>query len=741
MHAPKLFSLFVIVAFAARASAMNCDVSGYKEQAGLSAAMKDGALEVSWLGTAGAQLRAVFAIDGADPVIRELAVRKSGGAWAAIGRDLKPEFQVTTGVRRISEQQLAPLRELGLMSPAILEKEKWKVFWDAPLSVPGVKGTNPGLPRKSEEIRRATAAYQATGCGVKTDGARLEVSFPGVTIGMFSGSLVFTVYRGTSLLRQEVIAKTEEQSVAYKYNAGLKGFRTGSAPRVVWRDTSSSWQKYEFGGAVNRDAVALRARNRVAIVEGAQGSLAVFPPPHKFFFAREIELNLGYVWYRKDTDGSFSVGVRHGDREESYRPYGVSDEQFDKRVKQGRRFAQANFALYNAPPGTWQRMAVYYYLSPEKARATQAAVMAFTHEDSYKPLPGYQVAVSHFHTHFNEMLSDAGSIDVQPSWLAVFRSLGINIAMMSDFHGDGHAKDAGPLRFKDQQTYFDGCRRHSDTEFLIVPGEEPDAYFGGHYTMVFPKPVFWSHVRKAGQQFEETHPEHGKVYHVGSKEEELDMLRREGGLVWQAHPRTKGSSGYPEAIRETEHFRSDRYLGASYQSLPADLSHKRLCEERCFGVLDDMNNWGAPKFMFAEGDTYAKYPDDDTYSHLIVNYVKLAKLPKFDEGWQPVSKAIRDGEFFVTSGEVLLKKVAVEGSGSQRTMVADVEWTFPLDFVELVWGDGEKTERKEISATGQAPFGSHRFRIPFDAAGKKWVRFAAWDSAGNGAFAQPVHLN
>ena len=35
---------------------------------------------------------------------------------------------------------------------------------------------------------------------------------------------------------------------------------------------------------------------------------------------------------------------------------------------------------------------------------------------------------------------------------------------------------------------------------------------------------------------------------------------------------------------------------------------------------------------------------------------------------------------------------------------------------------------------------SRKFRIPFDATGKKWVRFAAWDSAGNGAFTQPVHL-
>jgi hypothetical protein len=37
--------------------------------------------------------------------------------------------------------------------------------------------------------------------------------------------------------------------------------------------------------------------------------------------------------------------------------------------------------------------------------------------------------------------------------------------------------------------------------------------------------------------------------------------------------------------------------------------------------------------------------------------------------------------------------------------------------------------------------GSRRFQIPFDAAGKKWVRFAAWDSAGNGAFTQPALLN
>jgi hypothetical protein len=94
----------------------------------------------------------------------------------------------------------------------------------------------------------------------------------------------------------------------------------------------------------------------------------------------------------------------------------------------------------------------------------------------------------------------------------------------------------------------------------------------------------------------------------------------------------------------------------------------------------------------------------------------------------------------VTTGEVLIPHWDIEGSGKGRAVVADVEWTFALEFVKAVWGDGEHVGRKVISATDQPPFGSHRYQIPCDAVGKKWVRFSAWDSAGNGAFTQPVRL-
>ena len=133
--------------------------------------------------------------------------------------------------------------------------------------------------RKPEEIRRDWATFHAGACSVKTDGTRLEVTVPGVELGIFSGDLRYTAYRGSNLLRQEVIAKTDQPNVAFKYVAGLNGFEIGPKTRIVWRDVARNWQKYEFGGAVNRDPVPLVARNRLGLVEGTGGSLGFLTPP------------------------------------------------------------------------------------------------------------------------------------------------------------------------------------------------------------------------------------------------------------------------------------------------------------------------------------------------------------------------------------------------------------------------------------------------------------------------------
>ena len=58
-------------------------------------------------------------------VVRELAVRKSGGQWAPLGQNLVPEFYVKSGVRRMTTQQGAPLIKLGVdITPEVIEKEQ-----------------------------------------------------------------------------------------------------------------------------------------------------------------------------------------------------------------------------------------------------------------------------------------------------------------------------------------------------------------------------------------------------------------------------------------------------------------------------------------------------------------------------------------------------------------------------------------------------------------------------------------
>lgn len=714
------------------AAPLKCDLSEYKGRSELTATVQGEVLIVDWASEGASEVRAGLAINNGVPVIRDLSVR-AGGAWTTLGENLTPEFRVTSGVRRMSEQQAGPLRALGVeITPEVIEKNKWYAFWDAPLEVPGThQGEKTphslGLPRKPEEIRHAAASFHADSCSVKTDGDRIEVTFPGLDMGIFSGSLRFTVYRGTNLIRMEAVARTDEPSIAYKYEAGLSGLSTDLMPRVAWHDTGGHSQQYLFGGPKNDAAAPVKAANRVLVAEGKSGSLATFTPPHTFFFTREVDTNLGYVWYRKDSDKRFAIGIRQPDREEveKYRD---------------------NFALFNAPPGTWQRMAVYFYVDAKPAEATRDAVLAFTHGDTFKLLPGYKTFVNHFHLDFTGRLRQSGSLDTQIEDLAAMRALNLNIVGLSDFHFELARDDPGPLRFKDEKDYFEGCRLASDKDFLVVPWEEPSAYFGGHYNILWPKNVYWSKVRTAGQPFTETDPVYGKVYHTGSTDDVQAMIDAEDAYWYHAHPRTKGTTGYPDAVFDKAWIRNDRYLGVAFKpGMGMDLSEQRMCEWRCFDSMDTMNNQNAgsglkPKYIIADIDTYKKSPEDDLYPNFPVNYLKLSRVPGPDEDWSPILRALRSGDFFVTTGEILITNYAVEGSGDRRNLSADVEWTFPLEFVEVVWGDGKKVDRQIIPAKDLPAFGRKHFSIPFEAAGKSWVRFAVWDSAGDGAFVQPSWL-
>jgi len=73
---------------------------------------------------------------------------------------------------------------------------------------------------------------------------------------------------------------------------------------------------------------------------------------------------------------------------------------------------------------------------------------------------------------------------------------------------------------------------------------------------------------------------------------------------------------------------------------------------------------------------------------------------------------LRAGDYFVTSGEVLFRNWNIEGSGAKRTYAAEAEWTFPPEFAELVWSDGNTVERQVIDMKAMRRSAATSFAYP-----------------------------
>ena len=93
-------------------------------------------------------------IEGGQPIVRDLSVRKAGGQWVTLGQNLTPEYHVVSGIRRMSTQQADPLRAAGVeLTPDVIAKNRWYAFWDAPLVM------KPG--REITELAAGRVGHQA----------------------------------------------------------------------------------------------------------------------------------------------------------------------------------------------------------------------------------------------------------------------------------------------------------------------------------------------------------------------------------------------------------------------------------------------------------------------------------------------------------------------------------------------------------------------------------------------------
>ena len=609
------------------------------------------AVTVAWSDDASRAWRATFSLDPARALITSIAAGPT-----AVVTDARPFYQGETGKRRGG----------------------WNAFFDDPA-------------RHPDGTRRVQGTFTLQSAKARSVGERVELVFDGMRMGSFEGAISYTFYPGSRLIQQEAVLTTNDADVAYYYDAGLD--MGAPADRTPGNNMRSEISYYDTSGALKTDVSTgfraerqpVQVRHRTLAAKTAGGSVAVFPAPHQYFFPRDFSSNLAYLWHRS-WRGRVGIGVRQ-----------LRDENWQY------------YPWMNAPPGRAQRMGVFFLVSEGTPEAALTHVLRYTNGDRFPALAGYKTLSTHWHL-ADTVQAMAHGPKWTPPFKPVLKAMGVDATMIMDFHGDGHPADLTDLRLDELDAYFKSLKAQSDPEFLLIPAEEANVHLGGHWSVVFPKPVYWfmNRPKSAGAAFEMQHQKYGKVYSAANPQEMLDLVRREGGYMYQTHPRTKGSTGFPDKILATDHFRDPRYLGAGWKAMPSDLSSPRL-GDRSFDLLDDLSNQGLRKRIFGEVDMFQFDHTDELYAHMNINYIKLDRLPAF-ERWGDAVEPLARGEFFTTTGEVLIPRVDFSKSSANEVVVAvDAQWTFPLRYAEIVWSDGKTTHRETIPLGETREFGKRTF--------------------------------
>jgi len=163
---------------------------------------------------------------------------------------------------------------------------------------------------------------------------------------------------------------------------------------------------------------------------GRRGSVSVFPPPHQFFFAASRN-QPRLCLYQKTPRIPFRLACDSGPRR-AYNP----------------EWNRTGHALYNAPPGTWQRCrrTLCFFPAP-RARPKLwpkplKAALAYSRR-RFEELPGYKTWSPTSTPRYGGVYG-LGKLRTLAAWIPALKALGVNIAYIDDFHGRRPSEDPGP---------------------------------------------------------------------------------------------------------------------------------------------------------------------------------------------------------------------------------------------------------------------------------------------------------
>ena len=638
-------------------------------------------------------------------------------------------------IPRRGNSAAAPLiRELGINGESIIEEvdpnylfwigdrdlelmDGWEIFFDR-------------VPTRPYSVEKGYLIPESV--NVSTEGGRATIEIEGLSSTNFAGSLAFILYHDSPFVHMEARVSTERPATAFLYHVGLAKPET-EGHHVEWFDAHDN---PHIDPILNSTASVYKTRYRSLALSNTNGSLVISPFPHQYLYPLDFADNYGYNWagaeYLDMIDG-FAFGVRQP-------PMG------------DRRFVP----WVNAQPSSVQKLGVLLFLSEQSGLDNLEIVKRYTRSDSFKALEGYKTLSSHYHHEhsmdFINMQQEQNTIGVpagleDPDFVNFFKRMGVDMVHMAEFHFGRTPGTETDQRLAELKVMHDEFARLSGDDFLLIPGEEPNVHLNSHWLSMFPKPVYWVLNQNQGQPFVQDIPGYGTVYHVGSADDVLNLLEQEDGLGWTAHPRVIGSTGFPDGYNDQDFFLSEHFLGGAWKAMPADYSREML-GWRVLDLEDDMANWGARKYILGEVDIFKIYEDYELFGTMNINYLRLDEIPDYEDGWQPVVDALANGKFFVTTGEVLIVDFSVEGMESGETinknesakLIADLEWTYPLSYMEIISGDGTTIYRDRIDLSHTTEFDSETIDRNVDLSNRSWVRIEVWDIARNGAFTQPVWI-
>lgn len=699
-----LFMCLLALFLAGKAWAIEVDAQNFDAAHGFELSEGENSLSLSWNSPEGKSYIEFEVLpqrgnNAAGPLIKEIGV---DGRASISGVD--PNYLFYVGERNLD------LREDG-----------WMIFFDR-------------VHRRPYSVEKGVLTPENV--RVNTSSSRATVVFDGIASPNFSGSVAFIFYHGSPFIHMEALVSTDRPATAFLYHVGLSKPDT-SDHQLQWIDALGAPQSR---GIDESTAAVYQTRYRSLALSSDSGSLVISPFPHQYLYPLDFADNYGYNWAGRDyldmVEG-FAWGVRQP-------PMG--DKRFVPWV--------------NAEPGSLQRLGVFLFPSRASGHENLEIVKAYTRDDSFKPLPGYKTLSSHYHHEHSldviQQREEQGTQDIprgleNPDFVDFFKRMGVDMVHMAEFHVGRTPRLGTQERLAQLKVMHEEFARLSGEDFLLIPGEEPNVHLGSHWLSLFPKPVNWVLNRNEEQPFKQEVDGIGTVYHVGSADDVLTLLEEQGGLAWTAHPRVKGSTGFPDGYRSEEFFTSERFLGGAWKAMPADYSRDTL-GWRVLDLEDDMSNWGDRKYILGEVDIFKIYEDYELFGTMNINYLRMDEIPRYEDGWQPVLDALRGGDFFVSTGEVLIPDFMVQGvrSGdavapgtdlSNLTLEMSLEWTYPLSHLTIVSGDGTNVYRDHFSLSATTEFDEQYLAIAANLEGRRWVRLEVWDIARNGAFTQPVWID